>query len=137
MQYISTRGVWDVAPQPFRAILLEGLAPDGGLAVPEEYPRFSPAEFEALRPLGYRDLAYAVLSRFIDDIAPRDLRAIVERTYRAEVFGSDEIAPLLELEPGLSLLRLSNGPTLAFKDVALQLLGHLFEYVLADGQRTL
>ncbi|MEP6678999.1 MAG: threonine synthase, partial [Betaproteobacteria bacterium] len=56
---------------------------------------------------------------------------------RAEVFGSDEIAPLLELEPGLSLLRVSNGPTLAFKDIALQLLGHLFEYVLADGQRTL
>ncbi len=137
MSYISTRGIWDAEPQSFRAILLEGLAPDGGLAVPDEYPRFTPAEFEALRPLGYRDLAYAVLSRFIDDIPPRDLRAIVERTYRAEVFGSDDITPLLQLEPGLSLLRISNGPTLAFKDIALQLLGQLFEYVLDAEHRTL
>jgi threonine synthase len=137
MSYVSTRGVFDVEPQPFRAILLEGLAPDGGLAVPDEYPRFSPAEFETLRPLGYRDLVYAVLSRFIDDIPPRDLRAIVDRTYRADVFGSDEITPMLTLEPGLSLLRVSNGPTLAFKDIALQLLGHLFEYVLKDEHRSL
>src|SRR5437762_3608179 len=69
MRYISTRGAWTDDPQPFRAILLEGLAPDGGLAIPERYPRFSPAEFEALRPLGYGDLAVAVLSRFITDIA--------------------------------------------------------------------
>ena len=137
MAYVSTRGVFDVEPQPFRAILLEGLAPDGGLAVPDEYPRFSPAEFEALRPLGYRDLAYAVLSRFIDDVPPRDLRAIVDRTYQADVFGSDEITPLLTLEPGLSLLRVSNGPTLAFKDIALQLLGNLFAYVLGQEHRTL
>jgi len=137
MAYVSTRGVWDVEPQPFRAILLEGLAPDGGLAVPEEYPRFTPHEFEALRPLGYRDLAHAVLSRFIDDIPPRDLRAIIDRTYRADVFGSDEITPLMQLAPGFSLLRVSNGPTLAFKDIALQLLGNLFEYVLADEHRTL
>ena len=137
MRYVSTRGIWDVEPQSFRAILLEGLAPDGGLAVPEEYPRFTPVELEALRPLGYRDLAYEVLSRFIDDIPPRDLRAIIDRTYRADVFGSEDITPLLELEPGLSLLRVSNGPTLAFKDIALQLLGHLFEYVLAAEQRTI
>jgi threonine synthase len=137
MKYISTRGIWSVEPQSFRAILLEGLAPDGGLAVPEEYPRFTPAEFEALRPLGYRELAYAVLSRFIDDIAPRELRAIVDKTYRADVFGSDEITPLRALEPGLALLRVSNGPTLAFKDIALQLLGNLFEHVLAQDRRTL
>ena len=137
MKYISTRGIWSVEPQPFRAILLEGLAPDGGLAVPEEYPRFTPAELEALRPLGYRELAYAVLSRFIDDIAPRDLRAIVDKTYRHDVFGSEEITPLRTLEPGLSLLHVSGGPTLAFKDIALQLLGHLFEHVLAQDGRTL
>jgi threonine synthase len=137
MRYVSTRGIWDANPQSFRAILLEGLAPDGGLAVPEEYPRFAPAEFEALRPLGYRDLAFAVLSRFIDDIPPRDLEAIVERTYRADVFGSDDIAPLATLEPGFSLLRVSNGPTLAFKDIALQLLGGLFEYVLSAEGRSL
>jgi len=137
MAYVSTRGVWDVQPQTFRAILLEGLAPDGGLAVPEEYPRFSPLEVEALRGLSYQELAYAVLSRFVDDIPPRDLRSIIERTYRADVFGSDEITPLTELEPGLSLLRVSNGPTLAFKDIALQLLGHLFEYALAAEGRTI
>jgi len=136
MAYVSTRGVWDVQPQSFRAILLEGLAPDGGLAVPEEYPRFSPVELEALRGLSYRELACAVLSRFIDDIPPRDLRAIVDRTYRADVFGSDDITPITPLEPGLSLLRVSNGPTLAFKDIALQLLGHLFEYALAAEGRT-
>ena len=123
MRYVSTRGAWADAPQPFSAVLLEGLAPDGGLAVPERYPRLSAAELEALRPLGYRDLAFAVLSRFIDDIPPADLRRIVDATYTREVFGSDAITPLVTLEPGLHLLRVANGPTLAFKDIALQLLG--------------
>ena len=123
------------APQPFSAVLLEGLAPDGGLAVPERYPRLSGAELESLRPLGYRDLAFAVLSRFIDDIPPVDLRRIVDATYTREVFGSDAITPLVTLEPGLHLLRVANGPTLAFKDIALQLLGRLFEYALARERR--
>ncbi len=136
MRYVSTRGAWADAPQPFSAILLEGLAPDGGLAVPQAYPRFTPAEIAALRPLRYRDLALAILSRFIDDIAPADLRKIIDATYTAEVFGSDAITPLATLEPGLHLLRVSNGPTLAFKDIALQLLGNLFEHVLAREGRT-
>ena len=76
MRYISTRGAWTRDPQPFRAILLEGLAPDGGLAVPESYPRFSPAELESLRPLVYCDLATAVLARFMTDIPEQDLRAL-------------------------------------------------------------
>jgi threonine synthase len=135
MNYVSTRGAWADAPQPFSAILLEGLAPDGGLAVPERYPRFSAAELAALRPMGYRDLAFAVLSRFIDDIA--QLRRIVDATYTREIFGSDAITPLTTLEPGLHLLHLSNGPTLAFKDIALQLLGNLFEHVLARDERNL
>ena len=137
MRYLSTRGAWGNDPQPFRAILLEGLAPDGGLAVPERYPRFSHEEFEALRPLGYRDLATAVLSRFITDIPDADLRAIVAKTYRRDVFGSDDVTPVVTLEPGFSLLRASNGPTLSFKDVALQLIGHLFEYALAGEHRVL
>jgi threonine synthase len=137
MRYISTRGAWANDPQPFRAILLEGLAPDGGLAVPERYPRFSPAEFEALRALDYRDLATAVLSRFITDIPPSDLRALVARTYQKAAFGSDDITPLVALEPGVSLLRASNGPTLSFKDIAMQLIGNLFEYVLAGEHRIL
>ena len=137
MRYISTRGAWAADPQPFRAILLEGLAPDGGLAVPQSYPRFSAAELKALRPLDYRDLAVAVLSRFMTDIPEHDLRTIVAKTYRADVFGGNDVTPLVTLEPGFSLLRASNGPTLSFKDVALQLIGNLFEYVLAGEQRSL
>ena len=129
MQYVSTRG--NAAPQRFTEILLEGLAPDGGLFLPEAYPGFSGAELAALRPMGYRDLAYAVLSRFLDDLPAADLRTLVERTYTKAVFGTDEIAPLKTLAPGLHILGLSNGPTLAFKDMAMQLLGNLFEYVLA------
>ena len=137
MRYVSTRGAWSDAPQPFTGVLLEGLAPDGGLAVPERYPHLSAAELTALRPLGYRDLAYAVLSHFIDDIPLADLRRIVNATYTREVFGSDAITPLVTLEPGLHLLRVANGPTLAFKDIALQLLGRLFEYALARERRSI
>jgi threonine synthase len=135
MRYVSTRG--GMEPQPFSAILLEGLAPDGGLAVPESYPRFSAADLARLRPLPYRRLALAILSRYADDIAAPDLEAIIDRTYTAETFGSDEITPVLALEPRLHLLRVANGPTLAFKDIALQLLGQLFEYVLAKEGATL
>ncbi len=137
MRYVSTRGAWADSPRPFREILLEGLAPDGGLAVPQSYPRFTPAELAAMRWFDYRALAFAVLSRFIDDIPAPDLRRLIDATYTAATFGSDEVTPLLTLEPGLSLLRVSNGPTLAFKDIALQLLGRLFEYVLAGEHRTL
>jgi len=118
-------------PAPFTDILLGGLAPDGGLAVPDHYPQVAPAELAAWRALGYRELAFEILSRFIDDIPPAHLRDILSRTYTAEAFGSDEITPATTLEPGLHLLHLSNGPTLAFKDIAMQLLGSLFEYVLA------
>ena len=131
MRYISTRGAWADDPQPFLAILLEGLAPDGGLAVPQSYPRFTLPELAALRPLSYRDLAFAVLSRFIIDVPATDLRALIDRTYTKAAFGSDEIAPVTALEPSVFLLHVSNGPTLAFKDIALQLLGNLFEYALA------
>jgi threonine synthase len=137
MRYISTRGAWADAPQPFSAILLEGLAPDGGLAVPERYARLSSVDLAALRPLPYPALALAVLSQFIDDIPRDDLGGLIERTYTKAAFGSDEIAPVTVLEPGVHLLHVSNGPTLAFKDIALQLLGGLFEYVLAREGRTL
>jgi threonine synthase len=135
MRYVSTRG--GMPPAPFSDILLEGLAPDGGLTVPERYPQVDRATLAAWRPLGYRDLAFEVLSRFIDDIAAADLRAIVDRTYTPEVFGSDAVTPVRTLEPGLHLLQLSNGPTLAFKDIAMQLLGTLFEHVLERRGATL
>ncbi len=132
MRYVSTRGAGfgDAPPQPFSAILLEGLAPDGGLAVPENYPRFSQTELAALRPLSYRELALAILSHYFADIAAPDLKSLIDRTYTKANFGSEEITPLQTLEGNLHLLHVSNGPTLAFKDIALQLLGNLFEYVL-------
>jgi threonine synthase len=135
MRYVSTRG--GMPPQPFTSVLLEGLAPDGGLATPETYPHFSVDDLARLRPLGYRELAFEILSRYMDDIPAADLRGIIERTYTAAAFGSDDITPVLTLEPGLLLLRASTGPTLAFKDVALQLLGNLFEHVLAQRGATL
>ncbi|MDH4149117.1 MAG: threonine synthase [Betaproteobacteria bacterium] len=134
-RYVSTRGRMPVAH--FCDVLLGGLAPDGGLVVPQQYPRLTAAELAGLRNLSYADLACAIIGRFIDDIPEQDLRTLVHRAYRAEVFGSAEITPLQTLEPGLHLLKLSNGPTLAFKDVAMQLLGELFEYVLKRQGRTL
>ena len=134
MRYVSTRG--GMTPQPFASILLEGLAPDGGLFVPEAYPRFSAAELSRLRALPYAGVAFAILSRYADDIPAADLEAIITRTYTAATFGSAEITPLHTLEPRLHLLRVAGGPTLAFKDIALQLLGGLFEYALAKrGER--
>jgi threonine synthase len=135
MKYLSTRG--DPARRGFSEILLEGLAPDGGLYLPERYPRVDAATLARWRGLPYAELAFEILSLYIDDIAPADLRALAARTYTREVFGTDAIVPLKPLEPGLALEALSNGPTLAFKDMAMQLLGALFEFELARRGQTL
>jgi threonine synthase len=129
LKYASTRG--DRTERSFCDILLEGLAPDGGLYLPVRYPKVDKATLARWRDLNYADLAFEILSLYIDDIPPADLRALVARTYTREVFGSVEIVPLRRLEPGVYLEALSNGPTLAFKDMAMQLLGNLFEYELA------
>ena len=133
MRYLSTRG--DATPRQFCDILLEGLAPDGGLYLPAHYPQISAARLAALRQTyareGYAALAFEILSLYIDDIPADDLRAICAKTYTAEVFGSPAIVPVRPLEGVLHIEALSNGPTLAFKDMAMQLLGHLFEYELA------
>ena len=137
MRYVSTRAASaDMAGRKrFCEILLEGLAPDGGLYLPEHYPQVDAATLQSWREVyknsGYAELAFRILSLYIDDIAPADLRAICHKTYTAAVFGSPEIVPLRKLEDGLFLEALSNGPTLAFKDLAMQLLGNLFEYELA------
>ena len=133
MYYISTRSAStdNTAPKRFCEILLEGLAPDGGLYLPDHYPQVDAATLERWRGLSYAELAFEVLSLYIDDIPAPDLKAICLKTYTAQVFGTPEIVPLRALEPGLYLLALSNGPTLAFKDMAMQLLGNLFEYELA------
>ncbi|GAB3546397.1 threonine synthase [Noviherbaspirillum agri] len=140
MQYVSTRG--QAPAQSFSQILLGGLAPDGGLYLPVEYPRVSGAELDAWRKLSYADLAFEVLKKFATDIPEADLKALVHKTYTADVYrnaraGEDpaQITPLRVLEDKngskLVLQALSNGPTLAFKDMAMQLLGNLFEYTLA------
>ncbi len=128
MRYLSTRGHPD--RKRFCEILLEGLAPDGGLYLPEHYPQVDTATLARWRRLPYAELAFEILSLYVDDIPPADLRALCARTYTAEVFGTPEIVPLKRLEDGLYLEALSNGPTLAFKDMAMQLLGNLFEYEL-------
>ena len=130
MRYVSTRG--DAPARSFGDILLEGLAPDGGLYLPEEFPRI---DLKSLRGRPYVDLAAGILSRYMDDVP--ELGRIVRATYTARVFGADEITPLRKLERGLYLLGLSNGPTLAFKDIALQLLGSLFERILEDRNESL
>lgn len=143
MKYISTRG--QSPALSFSEILLGGLAPDGGLYLPESYPQFNNADLTAMRGMSYRELAFAILSRLIDetDIPATDLRAIIDKTYRADVYcytrdnqNAEDITPTLKLEDSLYLLSLSNGPTLAFKDMAMQLLGNLFEYVLAKKGET-
>ena len=138
MRYLSTRGHAD--RKRFCEILLEGLAPDGGLYLPEAYPQISAAELTRLRQIhntqGYAALAFEVLSLYIDDIPANDLRALCDKTYTEAIFGTREIVPLKVLQtkgvPGarIYLEALSNGPTLAFKDMAMQLLGNLFEYEL-------
>ncbi|MBS0309242.1 MAG: threonine synthase [Proteobacteria bacterium] len=139
MQYTSTRG--QSPAQSFSEILLGGLAPDGGLYLPTAYPQVSNAELDAWRKLSYADLAFAILKKFATDIPEADLKALTHKTYTAEVYrnarAGDEatqITPLhvLEEKDGkkLVLQALSNGPTLAFKDMAMQLLGNLFEYAL-------
>jgi threonine synthase len=136
MRYISTRATGPATEgKRFCEILLEGLAPDGGLYLPASYPQVDGATLSAWRKVyheqGYAALAFEVLSLYIDDIPAADLRALCEKTYTAEVFGTGEIVPLRHVEEGLWIEALSNGPTLAFKDMAMQLLGNLFEYELA------
>ena len=133
MRYLSTRG--HAERKRFCDILLEGLAPDGGLYLPESYPQISTARLGQLRRIyaeqGYAALAFEILSLYIDDIPADDLRALCAKTYTEAVFGSAAITPVRPLEGPLHIQALSNGPTLAFKDMAMQLLGNLFEYELA------
>jgi threonine synthase len=135
MRYISTRG--GMAPQTFSRILLGGLAPDGGLAIPERIPTVNAAELKYWRALNYRDLAFEVIGKFVDDIPRDDLKALIDKSYTKAVFGNDQITPITMLEAGLYILECSNGPTLAFKDIAMQLLGNLFEYALEKNNEEL
>jgi threonine synthase len=134
VQYLSTRSLDGSAELGFSDILLAGLAADGGLFVPADYPQFTAAELaslrETLRVDGYAALAHAVLSRFITDIDSATLRTLCERAYNDQVFATADIVPVSKLDDGLWLGHLSDGPTAAFKDLAMQLLGQFFEYEL-------
>ncbi|MDE2200312.1 MAG: threonine synthase [Rhodospirillales bacterium] len=128
MRYISTRG--QAPARDFSGVLLAGLAEDGGLYVPEAWPAFSPAEWRAMRGLPYGELAARVMQPFLGDLlTPAELRAMCVAAYRG--FGHPAVVPLVQLDAQLWTQELFHGPTLAFKDMAMQLLGRLFEHVLA------
>jgi threonine synthase len=131
MSYQSTRG--SNQGTTFSATLMAGLADDGGLMMPASYPQIDGATLTSWRGLSYADLAFEVVSRFVDDIPAADLKAIVTKTYTEATYGTADIAPLKPLGEGRFLLALSNGPTLAFKDMAMQLLGNLLEYTLGKS----
>lgn len=135
MKYVSTRG--GMEPQSFSDILLEGLATDGGLAIPQQVPQVSAQMLESWRGLSYPELAAQVLGLFIDDIPSEDLARLTQAAYAPGVFASENVVPVKPLKGNLSLLGLSEGPTLAFKDMAMQFLGQVFEYVLQRRGTTL
>ncbi len=133
MRYISTRG--QAAPQDFSGVLLHGLAEDGGLYVPEAWPHLTPADLRALRGLPYAELAARIIAPFTGDTIPfAMLQGFCREAYAT--FRHPATLPLVQLETNVWALELFHGPTLAFKDVAMQLLGRLFDHVLAQrGQR--
>jgi len=146
MRYQSTRG--NSPQQSFLEILLGGLAPDGGLYLPDQYPAITPVQLDSWRGLSYADLAYEILSLYCDGIPEVELRGLLRKTYTEQVYcngrpedSAKDITPLhwLGEEQGtrIGLLSLSNGPTLAFKDMAMQLLGNLFEYALKRAGQNL
>ncbi|MBN9644572.1 threonine synthase [Corynebacterium mendelii] len=140
MDYISTRDT-DAKPYKFCDILLGGLAPDGGLYLPADYPSLDDAELTRLRGVlaegGYAALAGEIICKFIDDIEPVKLMELARNAYRTPVFSEEEIVPVTQLEDGIFIGRLSMGPTAAFKDMAMQLLGEFFEYELDRRKETL
>jgi threonine synthase len=128
MRYVSTRGA--SPPQSFDEILLSGLAPDGGLYMPDHWPQISQAEIASFAGKPYADVAFAILKRFTaDSFSDADLKSDIDAAYAD--FDAPEIAPLVEIAPGHFLLELFHGPTLAFKDIAMQVLGRLFARALA------
>lgn len=129
MQFVSTRGQAPVLG--FSDAVLAGLASDGGLYVPQSWPQFSASEIAAFAGKPYADVAYAVISRFTgDEIAPARLKAIIDDSYA--VFRHPSVTPLVEIEPNHFVLELFHGPTLAFKDVAMQFLSRVMDHILAE-----
>jgi len=128
MKYKSTRG--QIKNIPFKQAVMMGLAEDGGLLLPESIPQLTPGDIDALAKLAYPELAFQVMSYFIEDVPAADLKTMIDRSYAT--FTHEDITPVVHKD-GLFILELFHGPTLAFKDVALQFLGNLFEYLLAES----
>ena len=132
MKYISTRG--GCPPQNFEQVLLSGLAPDGGLFIPQTLPTFSAEQIEAMKSLQYADLALEIVTPFVDgEIPTSQLKKVIDESYAA--FKHPEVAPLTRLSEHEYLLELYHGPTLAFKDFALQVLGRLLDHVLRKNDQ--
>ncbi len=133
MKYISTRG--GVEPQDFEDVVLTGLAPDGGLFVPQQLPVFSQEEIASWAGLSYQQLALKIISPFVAGAIPEDdLKQLIDKSYAT--FRHGGIAPLIQTGHNEWIMELFHGPTLAFKDFALQFLGHLLDYILAKrGQK--
>jgi threonine synthase len=132
MRYISTRG--GISPISFKDAVMMGLASDGGLLLPQTYPAVSREQLESWRSLNYSELAFEVISRYVDDIPTADLKGLINRSY--STFSHPDVTPLIKRD-GVYILELFHGVTLAFKDVALQFLGNLFEYILAERNQKL
>src|SRR5688572_30572619 len=127
VRYISTRG--KAPPLDFEEVMLSGLAPDGGLYMPEDWPRLPDATMYALRGAPYGEVAFRVMDAFMGNSVPEaDLRGMIDGAY--ESFSHKAVAPLVQLAPDHWLLELFHGPTLAFKDVAMQLLARLLDWSL-------
>ena len=127
MKYISTRGGGE--PKNFEDVVLTGLAPDGGLYVPQELPKFSTEEIASWAGLSYQDLALKIITPFVDGAIPQaDLKKLIDKSY--ETFRHGGIAPLIQTGHNEWIMELFHGPTLAFKDFALQFLGNLLDYIL-------
>ncbi len=135
MKYVSTRG--KMPEKSFTEVLVMGLAPDGGLAVPTRIPTLNEATLARWETLSYPDLACEIFKLYIDDIPQDTLKTLIRGAYNKTKFGSDDITPLRFLDEHTAVLGLSNGPTLAFKDIAMQMIGELFEYVLERNAQQL
>ncbi len=130
MKYCSTRG--QVKGLSFTDAVMMGLADDGGLLLPEEVPQLSQTEMKRLATLSYPELAFEIISKYATDIPAVDLKDIIERSYAS--FSDTKVTPVVK-QDDLYILELFHGPTLAFKDVALQFLGNLFEYFLSKNNQ--
>ena len=132
MKYISTRGCCN--PQTFEEVVLTGLAPDGGLYVPQSLPSVSTEQMEQWKGLSYSDLAFEIVVPFVDGAIPeQELKRIIYASYQE--FGHPDVAPISQLGQNEYVLELFHGPTLAFKDFALQVLGRMLDYVLKKNQQ--